>query len=176
MTAHNNADGYVNHSIYEEDNIGFIENGHSVTFAEKDSTWKSRSFKWISEHPVKYIALYLKRIFIVYSTDTWSEGSHWGVAFNFSEESFLKAIKRGSFSFPYYVTLILFFYALWVNRNKIHNVKLIFLVIFITGNILTFIFPAITRYKYPFIFVIIIYAAWGIDNIFSKIKEHDFKE
>jgi len=180
MTAYDNADGYVNHSIYEEGNVGFIENSHLVTFAEKDSTWQSRSFKWINEHPVKYIALYFKKIFIVYSTDTWSNNSHWGVSsgllsgmlngsFKPSEESFIKkAIKRGSLSITYYLTMIFFFYALWINRNKIHTVKLSFLVIFITGNIITFIFPAITRYKYPFIFVIIIYAAWGIDTLIER--------
>ena len=176
MTAHNNADGYVNHSIYEEGNIGFIENGNSVTFAEKDSIWKIRSFKWIKEYPVRFMTLYLKKMLIVYSTDTWSNSSHWGVnsgllsglindASKFSIESLVNIIKRGASSIPYYVTMAFFFYALWINRSKIHNVKLIFFVIFITGNIITCIFPAITRYKYPFIFVIIIYAAWGIDTL-----------
>jgi hypothetical protein len=68
------------------------------------------------------------------------------------------------------LAFLLFFYALWANRKKNLAEKSIFLVILITGTIITYIFPVGTRYHYPFIFTVIIYAAWGIDTLIEILS------
>jgi 4-amino-4-deoxy-L-arabinose transferase-like glycosyltransferase len=176
MTSHDNAKGNVDHYIFnEEDGAGFIENRDSLTFKETDSIWRERSFKWIKEHPIKYIALFFKKIPALYIHDAWPFSGYWfdeTVAINFFRDSaasrdiFAKKILFQSLiSIPYYLTYLLFFYVLWVNRKKIFSVKAIFPVILITGTIITCIFPVGMRYHYPFIFTVIIYAAWGIDTL-----------
>jgi len=175
MTSYDNANGYVNHYIFEEGNVGFIENSNLATVTEKDSIWRARSYQWIKEHPVKYITLYLKRILIVYYNDKWSTSSHYDISvglhdgtFKLSKESFINIVKQASLSTTYYLAFLFFFYALWTNRKKIVVVKLVFLVILATGTVITCIFPAITRYHYPFMFIVIIYAAWGIDTLIER--------
>jgi hypothetical protein len=177
MTSHDNAKGNVDHYIFDGENgAGFIENVDSLTFAERDSIWRVRSFEWIKEHPVKFSALFLKKIPALYIHDAWPFSGYWwdeNITINFFSDRNNTApkdmfIKKFVFqllcSIPYYLTFLLFFYALWINRKKILTEKSIFLVILITGTIITCIFPVGMRYHYPFIFTIIIYAAWGIDT------------
>jgi len=178
MASHDNAKGLYNDHIFEKGSIGYIENGELITFAEKDSIWKTRSFEWIKEHPVKFIALFFIKIPALYFHDAWSYSSHWGdtATTEFlsgsgtaSKNAFVKKLLKQFFqSIPYYLAYFFFFYALWVNRRKIFSVKSIFLIIFITGTLITCIFCVAPRYHYPFMFAVVIYAAWGIDTLIER--------
>jgi len=183
MTSHNNAKGNVDHHIFkEEDGVGFIKNRESLTFKETDSIWRERAFKWIKEHPIKYTALFFKKIPALYIHDAWPFSGYWfdeTVSMNFFREEnsatsrniFIKKILFQSLcSIPYYLTFLLFFYTLWINRKKLFSVKAIFLIIFVTGTIITCLFPVGMRYHYPFMFAVIIYAAYGIDTLISNPK------
>ncbi|GBU24982.1 hypothetical protein R83H12_01620 [Fibrobacteria bacterium R8-3-H12] len=177
MTSHDNAKGNVDHTIFHEGGVGFIENRDLLTFAEMDSIWKARAFKWIKEHRIKYIALFFKKIPALYIHDAWPFSGYWWdetvVMSFFSENN--NAVSRDIFakklllqaliSIPYYLTFLLFFYTLWINRKKLFSVKSIFPIIFITGTIITCIFPVGMRYHYPFMFAVIIYAAWGLSRL-----------
>jgi hypothetical protein len=174
MTSHDNAKGSLNRYIFDEGGVGFIQNIDSLTFVETDSVWRARSYKWIKEHPVKYIALFFKKIPALYIHDAWPFSEYWwdeSITENFSKNDsstsrhlFMKKIFFQSLlSIPYYLAFLFFFYALWKNRREIFTVKSIFLVILIAGTAITCIFPVGMRYHYPFIFTVIIYAAWGID-------------
>jgi 4-amino-4-deoxy-L-arabinose transferase-like glycosyltransferase len=178
MASHDNAKGGINHYIFDEGGVGFIQNMDSLTFAETDSIWLARSFKWIKEHPAKFISLFLKKIPTLYIHDAWPFSGYWwdeSITENFSKKNdsisrdiFMKKIFFQSLlSIPYYLAFLCFFYALWKNRREIFTVKSIFLVILITGTAITCLFPVGMRYHYPFIFTVIIYAAWGIDKKFS---------
>jgi hypothetical protein len=175
MTSHDNAKGSVNHYIFnEKGGAGFIENRDLLTFAEIDSIWMARSFRWIKEHPVKFAVLFLKKIPALYIHDAWPFSGYWWdetITENFSKKDddasknifAKKLLIQSLISIPYYLTFFLFFYSLWTNRKKILSIKSIFLIIFITGTIITCIFPVGMRYHYPFMFTVIIYAAWGLD-------------
>jgi hypothetical protein len=82
-------------------------------------------------------------------------------------KKFLKQVLQ---SIPYYITFLFFFFFLWKNRKEIFTVKSVFLTIFVIGTLITCIFPASPRYHYPFIFVIIIYGAWGVDTLLGRDK------
>jgi len=181
MTSHDNAKGNTDHYIFvEEDAVGIIENRDSLTFKETDSIWRERAFKWIKEHPIKYTALFFKKVPALYIHDAWPFSEYWydeTVALNFFKENnstasrdlFVKKIRFQSLcSIPYYLTFLLFFYALWINRKKLFSVKAVFLIIFITGTIITCLFPIGMRYHYPFMFAVIIYAAYGIDTFIER--------
>jgi hypothetical protein len=162
ITSHDKANGYYQY-VFDEGKVGFIENKETLTFVEKDSIWKDRSFKWIKEHPLRYMGLFLKKISILYVNNSWGD-----VSIRRSEAELIsgesKFLKEVPYSIPYYLTILLFFYSLWINRREILNVKSVFLVILITGTIITCFFPAMPRYHYPFIFTVILYAAWGLDT------------
>jgi len=162
MTSHDKANGYYQY-VFSEGKAGFIENKKTVPFVKKDSIWKARSFKWIKEHPLRYVGLFFKKIPILYVNNNWGDVSH-----RRSEAELVNGKSKFSkvaylLSVPYYLTILLFFYSLWINRKEILSVKSVFLVILITGTIITCLFPAMPRYHYPFIFTVILYAAWGLD-------------
>jgi hypothetical protein len=155
----------------------FIENKESLTFAQRDSVWKARSFEWIKENPVKFIGGYFLRIPSLYTHDVWAVDSHWRASGPFiygtdeitSKTSLIyKAIIRILQSTPYYLAFMFFFYAIWLNRKKLFTVKSIFPVIFIAGTLATAIFPVAYRFHYPFMFAVVIYAAWGIDTFMER--------
>ena len=178
MTSHDKAKG--NAYLFGTNDVDFIENGNLVTFAEKDSIWKARAITWIKENPARYAALFFIKIPALYIHDAWAYTSHWSdlssVEFlsgtgKVSKNVFIKKLaKQALQSIPYYLTFLLFLYALWINRKKILNVKSIFLVIFISGTFITCIFPVMPRYHYPFMFTVIIYAAWGLDTFIERKK------
>jgi hypothetical protein len=179
MTSNDNSTGAVVFPS-SNDTITFFENHEKTTFAEKDSIWRERSFKWIKEHPAKFAYLYFRKIFLLYANDSWPYASHFywdsgiikhGYAGILKDKiMIIKALRNSLLSIPYYLAFLFFFYALWSNRKEIFSIKSIFLVILITGTIITCIFPAMSRYHYPFMPTIIIYAAWGIDTLI----EHNF--
>ena len=177
MTSNDNATGAVVFPS-SNDTVTFFENHEKTTFEEKDFIWRERSFKWIKEHPAKFAYLYFRKIFLLYASDSWSFGSHFQWDSGITKHGFtgilkdkiliIKALRYSWLSIPYYLAFLFFFYALWAHRKEIFSVKSIFLVILITGTIITCIFPAMSRYHYPFIFVIIIYGAWGVDTLLRR--------
>jgi 4-amino-4-deoxy-L-arabinose transferase-like glycosyltransferase len=178
MTSHDKATGTF--YSFDDGEIGVIENSHTVTFAEKDSIWKARSLEWIKEHPVKFTLLFLKKIPILYVNDGWAHpykssrsiGRFLAGKDAISIDAIVDILlKQALSSIPYYLTFAFFFYSLIINRRKIFSVKSVFLVIFITGTLITCIFVVIPRYHYPFLFPVIIYAAWGIDTFIEKLTK-----
>ena len=68
----------------------------------------------------------------------------------------------------YYAILCLFAYSLYLNRKSILSIKGVLLLFLLIGTGATVLFPVMPRYHYPFLFVIIIWAAYGIESIINK--------
>jgi hypothetical protein len=141
----------------------YIENENLLTFVERDSIWKSRSFTWIKENPIKFITFSCRRIQGLYSHDTWPRWAPW------VDEPKRQIFKNALLSIPYYLAFLFFFYCIWVNRREIFTVKSVFLIILVVG---TFITCCMThgnqRFHYPFMFTVILYAAYGIDTLIER--------
>jgi hypothetical protein len=173
ITSHDNAIGnYMNPSHIKE---ATIENYEALTFAEKDSIWKDRSFKWIKANPMKFVSLYCRKILILYYGDGWAGMSHWShdqLAYEVSKDTLIKRLlKQALLSVTYYLAFLLFFYCMWANRKQFFTTKSVFLVIFVTGTIITCIFTVAIRYHYPFMFAVILYAAYGVDTLLERKKQ-----
>ena len=159
----------------------FIENQESLTFKEKDSIWKERALKWIKEHPGKFASLYFLRIPGLYFHDNWAFMSHtttvplWEYLSKGSNEEiknqFMKRIRLSLVvSVTYYVTIVFFFYAIWINKKKFFTVKSIFPITVVVGTLATCVFAVQMRLHYPFMFALVIYAASGLDAFIEKQK------
>jgi ABC-type multidrug transport system fused ATPase/permease subunit len=172
MTSHDNAIG--NFYAFGEKDVDFIDNSRLVSFAQKDSIWKERSLVWIKEHPIKFAALFFVKIPLLYFHDNWSGMSHFKHT-RFVDNNRIAAVKgllkNILLSICYYLAFLFFFYAFYINRKEIFTVKSIFLLIFITGTIITCIISVVLRYHYPFLFPVIIYAAWGVDTFVIKFSK-----
>ena len=157
----------------------FIENIESMTFKERDIIWKERAFKWIKEHPGKFVALYFLRIPGLYFHDNWAIMSHtktvplWEYLSADSDQEaknqFMGRIRVSvALSITYYLALLSFFYAGWINRKKLLSVKSIFPVLVVTGTLATCIFAVQMRLHYPYMFAVIIYGASGLDSFIEN--------
>lgn len=179
MAANDDAKIGINHAIFTDStNIAFIENKEALTFKQKDLIYKQRAIEWILDNPVKYATMYVQKLFRLYISDSWPDYPLNGadslsggfisdiVKNGFTSVLFWRLVK----SLIYYICLLFFVYALWVKRNDILSVKGIFLVMIFVGTVTTCIFPAATRYHYPFLFSIVIWAAYGVDHLFLKLK------
>lgn len=66
-------------------------------------------------------------------------------------------------SIVYYTVLLLFFYYVWTNRRDLLRERNIYLLIPVLGTAVTVLFVITSRYHYPYLFAITIYAAAGLD-------------
>lgn len=136
-----------------------------------------RAIAWIECNPIRYAKLYLKKIPILLAEDSWSDQRVYGSEpfmykyqhglyskSEFVKRLILKLIK----SVPYYLMLLLFTYSLWKNRKDIFTIKGWILSFFVIGMLLTCFYPVQPRYHYPFIFPLIIWAAYGADTLIYR--------
>ena len=182
MTSNDKAYGGVASSVMTDpDNIAYIPEKGLLTFQQKDSIWKARSVEWILENPGKASWLYLKKIVGLYVEDSWADrpllGGHgmidsYVVAGKISKQQFvLQVISRVLKSFAYYIVMIIFLYTIYKQRKKIFTFPyLILLSLLAIGTAITCLLAVSPRYHYPFLFVIVLFAAFGIENYIKEKK------
>lgn len=165
-----------NMGFFHPGNSAYIENADKLTFAEKDSIWKEKAIQWVKNNPKRYAILAPQRFFRSYALDDWSTNDIFTVdaygkaikSENPSRALIILRVKQFIISIPYYIMLLLFVYSLYINRKDIFTKKGVILLIslFYTGT--TFFLLAEHRTHYAFIFPLIIWAAYGVDNYISK--------
>lgn len=153
-------------------NSGYIVNADKLTFAEKDSIWKTRAIQWVKDNPQRYLSLAPQRFFRSYALDYWSlqdafEDNQYEKAINSANpEKALRnlRLKQMMVSIPYYVVLALFVIAIVKKRKELFTSKGIILIISLLYTGTTFLFLAEHRSHYAFLFPIIIWAAYGLED------------
>jgi len=179
MTSNDKAYGGVASSLMKDTtSTVYIENRAMYTFAQRDSIWKARSIEWIKQNPVRFCVLGLKKIGGLYIEDSWSDRpilggagfiDSYAVAGKVSKKALLsKMIKMGLKSLMYYFVLIACFYSFIVNRKEFLSMKSILLLLLIAGTLGTCLFAVSPRYHYPFLFIIVLFAAYGIEQWISR--------
>jgi ABC-type multidrug transport system fused ATPase/permease subunit len=182
QTAHDKAYGGVQTYLHRDtSSTCYIENANELTFIQRDSTYKARAVEWIKKNPMRYTVLYFKKFVGLYIEDSWADRSHFEgaamvqgfVAGHVDKNTFmLRILHMGSRSLVYYFVMILFLISMWVNRKELLSIKGLLLLIFISGTMMTCILAVSPRYHYPFMFAIILYAAYGIDTLLERKRQH----
>jgi len=182
MTANDKATPLPNHSLYyTETGIGYNIRVSKYTFAEKDKKWKDMAISWIKQHPFKYLALCVERVAVMYNKDTWSVPSLLG---NLDKPDYvgkgksrfiLSQLIRMGYSLVYYVACVFFLFSLFKFHKQIFTLKGILLIILLLGIGGTCLFPMEHRYHYPYMFVIVIWAASYVSQLFkfNKIRNNN---
>ena len=172
MTANDKAyGGVMSHVFKDSTSTMYINEVEKLTFIERDSIYKSRAIEWIKENPVRFAFLYVKKIAGLYIEDSWADRPILGgdgfigkyATGEISKSEFiLRAFHMLLGSIAYYIVIILFIISLWINRRKLLSERSIVLLIFILGTAITILFAVTPRYHHPFMFVMVLYAAWGL--------------
>lgn len=193
MGANDNANGGYYEKVFEKGELGYIEHPENLTFNQKQEFWMNQAVSWISDHPIKWILLFPKKLFNMFA---WDDISVSKLVFNnFNLLNFLKALKEhislenilGGFStiqiilwgllllyhhLIYYFILFFFIFGLIKFRKKVFtNIDFNMLLLFITiGIIMTLVAVGDPRYKYPYMFIIFIFNSLFISK-YLIVKE-----
>lgn len=182
MTSNDRAYGGVYNELFDDStSTCYIKDMDILTFAEKNKIWVDRSLEWIKQHPFQYAKLYVIKMFSLWVEDSWAERPILGkLGFSArareaqSIDDYLWLAKQAIFlvlkSLVYYILLVVFVISVWKNRSEILSPKGYFLLLLLIGVLVTCIFPVCARYHYPFMFALIIWAAYGLEKkYFNKI-------
>ena len=184
MSSFDEANGLVNFNGFDDpDNYICLPPG-DYTYMERDSLLKRASVRWISEHPFKYVSQLPFKLAALYCEDTWTErvkpDMGFRVVLSKVEGNNLKImeliVSLALKSIVYYTVLLLFFYYVWTNRRDLLRERNIYLLIPVLGTAVTVLFVITSRYHYPYLFAITIYAAAGLDAfIQNKLRKNSRK-
>lgn len=159
--------------IADTSNLCNIKNAPAYTYFQKDSIWRTRAIGWIKEHPLKYAGLYAIKIPGLFVEDTWPDravlpGASFVDRFFHGQiplSTFLaKAVVMVSKSVVFYFICIVFLIGLWTRRKDIFTRRGIILIPVFLGIAVTCIFCVSPKYHYPFLFAMVIWAAYTIDR------------
>ena len=182
QTAHDRADGTTANGsviVLEKSSPYAYGNNTDKTFYEKDKMWKNAGMEWIKEHPGKYCLQFFKKIPYLYADDAWPERLVFDTGFSKSMDketdsnTKIRMVLMLIFkNLLYYALLLLFIYSLFVYKKEIISEKGLLLLYLILGTGATVLFPVMPRYHYPFMFVITIWAAYGMEYIINKYSRN----
>ena len=152
---------------------------------ERDSLLKRASVRWISEHPFKYVSQLPFKLAALYCEDTWTErvkpDMGFRVVLSKVEGNNMKmmelivslALKKHCLLHGAFTILFITFGR---NRRDLLRERNIYLLIPVLGTVVTVLFVITSRYHYPYLFAITIYAAAGLDAfIQNKLRKNSRK-
>ncbi len=173
LTANEKAYGGVATSLINDSStICYIKDRDKYTYIQQDSIWKERAISWIKENPFKYVTLYFIKIPGLFSEDAWPDRAvffgagyidkvaHGKVALHEALGYLLKLLAK---SFVFYIIMLLSIYTMIRKRKDIITNKGLILIIAFCGIAITNLFSVSPRYHYPFLFVFVIWAAYGLN-------------
>lgn len=182
-TANDKAYGGVASSLLNDStNTCFIDKAETLTYAQKDSIWKSRAIEWISDHPLQYAKLYVMKWPGIFVEDAWPDravltGAGMVDAYVHGHISFARflphAIGLVAKSLVYYIVLFLFIASVIKYRRDILTPKGLWLLLWFGGVAGTCLLAVTPRYHYPFLFVMVMWSAYGLTRYCSNsVKKH----
>ena len=184
MSSFDGANGLVNFNGFSDpDNYICLPLG-DYTYMERDSLLKRASIRWILEHPFKYITQIPFKLVALYCEDTWTErvkpDMGFRVVLSKVKGNDLKLmeliISLALKSVVYYIVLLLYLYYVWMNRRDLFRERNVYLLIPALGTAVTILFVITSRYHYPYLFAITIYAAAGLDTLIqNKLRKNSRK-
>lgn len=183
MSSFDEANGLVNFSGFgDPDNYICLPPG-DYTYMERDSLLKRASIRWISEHPFQYISQIPFKLAALYCEDTWAERVKPDMGFRVvlskvrgdNRKLAELAVSLALKSIVYYIVLLLFLYYVWTNRRNLLQERNIGLLIPVLGTAVTVLFVITSRYHYPYLFMITIYAAAGLETFLQRKSKKKFR-
>lgn len=178
QTSHDKAYGGIMTSI-ASDTAGpmYIKNPEHYTVFQKDSIWKARSYQWIKTHPYRYAYLFVKKWGGLYLEDSWADRPFTGQQGSFNayvDKSMDRGVLMHRFmwmavkSLTYYAVLVLCLIGFWKNKKQIFTPKVLLLLLLLMGTAANCLFVVGPRYHYPYMFVIIMFAADALAQMIPK--------
>lgn len=192
--ANDKATGGYKDEVFKPGNAGYLANADSMTYFEKNNFYTEKSFDWITSHPLRWLGLIPMKlvhtfiwddITISYLLDTGDWDFAKFVKYLWNDKS-LKNIMPGAppskriISFIVQVGHLVYYYFLMIfiiiglifyMKDKIKkDIVLIISLYVLFGILMILITVGNVRFKYPFLIIMLPFAANFIYSKFCKQK------
>lgn len=158
-----NMNGSFKDNIFEKGGCGYIADFDKCDVFKKDSIWKSRAIKWIIKNKTKFIKYIPVKIGRLWVGDCYYEQALTDfVPFDMNKETSNKNSHITNIiicSIGYYLCWILALIGLWNIRKKLLGFWGIFTLPLLLGTLMHGIMYGGMRYHYPYMPILILYAA-----------------
>lgn len=162
--------------LYKPGSYAYIDHANELTFVEKDSIWRTRAINYIKEHPTRYTYLFFNKMARLWLEDSWADRALFpvgGIADQLAASKTWgeKMLCLGGIlmkNLVYYITCFFclrFVFRKWRCLIADYKQLSILALLLIFGTALTCLFSVSSRYHYPFMFIVVLFAAAEVLNI-----------
>jgi len=192
--ANDNATGGYKDEVFKPGNAGYLENADLMTYTEKNNFYTEKSFDWIISHPLKWLGLMPMKlvhtfiwddITVSYLLDTgdwdfarfvkylWNDKSLNNIMPNApqSKRIIFFIVQAAHLFYYYFLMFFILIGLIFYMKNKIKDdIVLLILLYVLFGILMILITVGNIRFKYPFLIIMLPFAANFIYSIFCKQK------
>jgi hypothetical protein len=185
MGANDDADGSYDDICFQEGKIAYLSRDalNKMSFKEKDKYYKDLTLSWIVKHPIKWLSLFPAKLFVMYSAELYTRAVFFQADEDFALKELILRWIRGNIQFPdiilIYCQLLYMFIFVMFCLNIISSFrtntmveKLPLLSIFLIGTMMTIITVGGARYHFPYLPIIMVFAALEIMSTGRFVRQH----
>lgn len=187
MSANDNADGsYMN--ITQKGEVGYIEPEKSkdMIFSDYDKYYTDLSLKWIIKNPIRYLSQKPTKLFYLYATETYSGSSYFNNDIATGGIDYIKSVanklSNASNEKILFGDVLIIFNQIWYmflcavavvglfikSIRKTFKILYAYLLILLFGTGITLVVVGGARYHFPYLPIIIMYAATTLEALLKK--------
>lgn len=190
MSANDEADGSFM-DVTSEGKVGYIskEQKEQMIFKDYDNYYKKMSIDWILKNPVKYIMQIPKKLFYLYSTETYSGSTYFNNEIDTGGIDYIKSVyNKITGNVQEKITLgdcLIIFNQLWYMLiailfilNIFYSIKenhwrfmLPHYIIMLLGTGITMLIVGGARYHFPYLPIMIMGASFTVDFLINYNKK-----
>jgi hypothetical protein len=195
--ANDNATGGYKDEVFKPGNEGYLANGDSMTYLEKNDFFTEKSLDWITSHPLRWLGLMPKKlvhtfiwddITLSYLLDTgqwdfakivkylWIDKSIKNILPNASlSKKILFFTVEGIHLIYYYILMALSIMGIIIyKRNILKNEIVPIIILYVLfGIVMILLVVGNVRFKYPYLIILLPFAANYIYQLTERVKKKD---
>lgn len=197
MGASDNATGGYKDEVFKLGNEGYLANGDSMTYSEKNDFYTGKSLDWITSNPLRWLGLMplkLVHTFIwdditvsyLLGTGDWDFAKI--VKYLWIDKSFKNILPDASLTkkiifftvegihlIYYYILIALTIIGIIIYKKNILKSEIIPIIILyvLLGIVMILIVVGNVRFKYPYVIILLPFAANYIYQITERVKNKD---
>jgi hypothetical protein len=198
MGANDNATGGYKDEVFKPGNEGYLANGDSMTYSEKNDFYTEKSLDWITSHPLRWLGLMPMKLVHTFIWDDITvsyllDSGDWDFAktikYLWIDKSFKNILPDASLTkkilfitvegihlIYYYILLALCIIGIIIYKKNIikSEVTPIIILYVLIGIVMIIIVVGNLRFKYPYVIILLPFAANYIYQITERVKKKDF--
>jgi hypothetical protein len=197
MGANDNATGGYKDEVFKPGNEGYLANGDSMTYSEKNDFYTDKSLDWITSHPLRWLGLMPMKLVHTFIWDDITvsyllDSGDWDFAktvkYLWIDKSFKNILPDASLTkkilfitvegihlIYYYILLALCIIGIIVYKKNIIKSEItpIIILYVLFGIVMIIIVVGNLRFKYPYVIILLPFAANYIYQITERAKKKD---